>query len=958
MKSKKANKLIRLVLAAAILTTQLSMLAPDSFAAPKLPSAADVWDGTSADTSWYTDDPDKSTYEITTAAQLAGMANLSNNMDDPAKSISFKDKTIKLMNDIDLGGHEWTSIGTKGYTGGWGAFEGTFDGQNHAIKNLFCQEKKQSKTGSGHGLFHTIRYGTVKNLGIENADIYIPYEDHTTQAGILVDWCMGGQIYNCYTTGKLVSDGEYGTYGIGGIVGFSTTGTKITGCYSSASIQRHFSDVEVDFEYVGGIVGSWENSWNDARITDCYFNGEIVCNDDDSYIGGIIGLVSTPYTPPSLLIENCFVKPAAVSLDAPETFCYIAIIDENVTLRNCYYTEPDSLSGDESAYSPALLYNSSTGEINPDNPPHVNYLSDMKNSDFLDSLNRNASQDPPVTWIMGQEHPIFSWDLKNKPPVLSMTATASDALKANVSAVSDQDGTLYYLITDRNTPAPSDTGKLEQMAENKEGIAAGSHSVLAGKIISLTITGLEELTEYTVYAAVKNKNEIWSSITSSDFKTTRLQLTGAVLISGFPVAGEELTAEVVGIQEDAEPVFTWYRDKTKIDGADSDTYLLSGDDIGHTLHAEITSPFYPGTLKSVSTPEIAEEYTVDKIKVTRKPDKMTYQTGETFDGTGMEVKAYLKASASNATPSTAQKLLTESEYDTDYDFSKAGKAVVTISYMDRSTSLEVAVMDKALTGEITLTGRPVAGEQITSVLSGTPADAVFTYSWYRDQIRIPDASGNSYLLTDTDVGHRIHAEASAAGYAGTLKSLPTDTIQKSRGSSNGGSSSSGKRVSAITTQAGNWEQRADGTWAFKKENGTYASNEWLYIRNQDRNEWFRFYENGSLVSGWYVDSNGVWYYLSVDHDGSFGAMKTGWILGNDGYWYYLNPSNGAMMTGWQTIGGKWYYLNPTIYGQTWIPDQNGGWIWSGSTLLPYGAMYADTVTPDGFRVGADGARVE
>lgn len=40
-------------------------------------SAADVWDG-SADTSWYTSAPDASEYHISTAEQLAGLAQLVN----------------------------------------------------------------------------------------------------------------------------------------------------------------------------------------------------------------------------------------------------------------------------------------------------------------------------------------------------------------------------------------------------------------------------------------------------------------------------------------------------------------------------------------------------------------------------------------------------------------------------------------------------------------------------------------------------------------------------------------------------------------------------------------------------------------------------------------------------------------------------------------------------------------
>lgn len=63
-----------------------------------------------------------------------------------------------------------------------------------------------------------------------------------------------------------------------------------------------------------------------------------------------------------------------------------------------------------------------------------------------------------------------------------------------------------------------------------------------------------------------------------------------------------------------------------------------------------------------------------------------------------------------------------------------------------------------------------------------------------------------------------------------------------------------------------------------------------------------------------------------------GAMLTGWLWLNN-VWYYTDPS-GAMLTGWQYINGKWYYLDPGN-----------------------GAMYANTITPDGYQVDASGARI-
>ncbi|MGI5957785.1 MAG: hypothetical protein ACOX60_00005, partial [Massiliimalia sp.] len=82
-----------------------------------------------------------------------------------------------------------------------------------------------------------------------------------------------------------------------------------------------------------------------------------------------------------------------------------------------------------------------------------------------------------------------------------------------------------------------------------------------------------------------------------------------------------------------------------------------------------------------------------------------------------------------------------------------------------------------------------------------------------------------------------------------------------------------------------------------------------------------------MLTGWVYDG-GKWYYMNKD-----GSMHFGW-LSWAGYWYHLD-SHGAMSTGWKQVNGKWYYL----YAQN-------------------GRMAANTTTPDGYRVGADGAWIK
>lgn len=94
--------------------------------------------------------------------------------------------------------------------------------------------------------------------------------------------------------------------------------------------------------------------------------------------------------------------------------------------------------------------------------------------------------------------------------------------------------------------------------------------------------------------------------------------------------------------------------------------------------------------------------------------------------------------------------------------------------------------------------------------------------------------------------------------------------------------------------------------------------------------WFLWQNGKKVIGDWYL-YKGQWYFLN---------RHTGRMVANDwiewkGKWYFLNP-DGSMKTGWQEWKGKWYYL-----------DANQG-----------GAMAVNTVTPDGYRVGADGVWIK
>lgn len=130
-----------------------------------------------------------------------------------------------------------------------------------------------------------------------------------------------------------------------------------------------------------------------------------------------------------------------------------------------------------------------------------------------------------------------------------------------------------------------------------------------------------------------------------------------------------------------------------------------------------------------------------------------------------------------------------------------------------------------------------------------------------------------------------------------------------------------------------WLLDASGRWYYMDPDGSMATG-WRFVNGK----WYYLNAGGDMATGW-IFVGGKWYYLNA-----YGDMAVGWIFVG-GKWYYLN-ANGDMAVGWILVNGIWYYLNPTAG----VLDPNGN-------LIPEGAMYASAVTPDGYRVGADGALV-
>ena len=425
-----------------ILALCFTLLPTAAFAA----DSTDAW-GDTADTSWYTDHEADTEYRITTAEQLAGLAQLVN---DKTASVSFEGKTIYLDNDLDLSGYQWTPIGIGSNFAQY--FAGTFDGQYHKIMNLH-----HHSTGDElirNGLFGVVSDGgTLKNLLVIDADI--ASNDGSLLAGILADWVDGGTVENCYTSGKI--ENNVGDKMVGGLIGQCTGSTQVKGCASDATVISTESD-EDHVDTVGGLIGQWENSADSSSITDCWFGGSVSCNNIYSAVGGILGANFENFSgnKPGVIIKNCIVATKNITGAEPGNITWItAVVKTHVT--DCIWpdTPPDGVTLDEEKYPDnkgnylavaklVVDWDAGTASADPtfDQSSCGTAVPNFTSADVLAGLQTNAGAG--VEWVAGIGHPTFVWDDNNIPA----DYTAVDAAIARATALDSSLYTNYSAVED------------------------------------------------------------------------------------------------------------------------------------------------------------------------------------------------------------------------------------------------------------------------------------------------------------------------------------------------------------------------------------------------------------------------------------------------------------------------------------------------------------------------------
>lgn len=293
--------------------------------------AQTIWNGT-ANTSWYNETSTE--FEISTAEQLAGLAELVNNGND------FSNKTVRLTADIVLNdtsdwenwensapANTWTPIGNSD-----NYFRGTFDGQGHTVSGIYINSENDFQ-----GLFG-YNEGTIKNIGVTESYIKGEY----SVGGVCgLNNTLRGTISNCYNSGAISGNEE-----VGGVCGGNYSGSTISNCYNSGSING-----TGEYTIAGGVCGE-----NNGTISNSYNSGTVIGN---CYVGGVCG--SDSYG----TISNCYnTGTISGNLEVGGVCGW-----KTGTISNCYNT--GTINGDENVggvcggnYSGGTISNSyNTGTI-------------------------------------------------------------------------------------------------------------------------------------------------------------------------------------------------------------------------------------------------------------------------------------------------------------------------------------------------------------------------------------------------------------------------------------------------------------------------------------------------------------------------------------------------------------------------------------------------------------------
>ena len=174
--------------------------------------------------------------------------------------------------DPDLATNEgFSGFGAESGTEGFSAI---FEGNGHTISNFYS--RNSGETGENIGLFRVAKStAIIRNSALVEARVYGGSVGDSL--GALVG-TNSGTIIASHSTG--VVNGQEGSDYSGGLVGYTSTGSKIMASYSRGEVRGGEGS-----DYVGGLIGYTKQ----GTVTASFSSADVFGGDNGYAIGGLVG---------------------------------------------------------------------------------------------------------------------------------------------------------------------------------------------------------------------------------------------------------------------------------------------------------------------------------------------------------------------------------------------------------------------------------------------------------------------------------------------------------------------------------------------------------------------------------------------------------------------------------------------------------------------------------------------
>lgn len=464
-------------------------------------------------------------------------------------------------------------------------------------------------------------------------------------------------------------------------------------------------------------------------------------------------------------------------------------------------------------------------------------------------------------------------------------------VSSNGTVEASNSGTATVTVKDENTGKTASC----EVTVVKIDLTSDTYILEAGKEVTVNITTEPKGIDVYQYASFSSGDEKVASVTgSSTIKALKEGTTDIALKRGNVTLA---SIEVIVASKD---------EKNLIDDNEVDV------DIKDAGNLKVHDP--NGYMKSMSSEEIQA---LKRAKVSKVSGEFERNIGARSEARNLIKAVRLPLKENQRALLRVVSALTDMElkmrdasslYPTKLVFTSE----INADYFDADTGVRTdedqKVDNKSLTGDTIYFNLPIPSE-----ITEKYAQVIHKSAGYKDgtiaNLEIKNhGTANAYI--EVPVTHFSTFEVTF-----TDEKVPVNNGNSGSNSSSGGSSSSGSTYRG-TKKTAQWARDAKG-WRFQNADGTYVTNRWIELSWKEKSAWYRFNEQGYMMTGWFKDADNNWYFMNDRADGT----------------------QGSMVTGWRQIAGKWYYFRVTAGG-------------------PKGSLVVNATTPDGYKVDGNGAWIQ